>query len=178
MLTSTLEIILFVAARQLTLKKLAEILEVSKDEIEKAVHTLSAMYEADTHGIRLLQNGGEVQMVTSAESAGIVQKFLKDETTGELSKPSLETLTIIAYRGPISKAELEQIRGVNCSIILRNLMMRGLVESDGEAGLPQTSYRVTTQFVRFLGMTQVSELPEYEALRSHEVVVGVLGEKV
>jgi len=68
-------------------------------------------------------------MTTAKESSEIVEKFLKEELTGEMTRPQLETLTIIAYRGPMTKMEIEQIRGVNCSLILRNLLMRGLVEA-------------------------------------------------
>jgi segregation and condensation protein B len=124
--------------------------------------------------VRILHNGSEVQMSTSPDNARLVQDFLKDETTGELTKPSLETLTIIAYRGPVTKAELEQIRGVNCSLIIRNLLMRGLVEAQGEPYDPQTTFRVTMDFLRFLGVAGVEELPEYDKLRSHENVVRIL----
>jgi segregation and condensation protein B len=72
------------------------------------------------------------------------------------------------------RAELEQIRGVNCSIILRNLMMRGLVDAAGEPGLPTTPYSVTMEFLRFLGISSVSELPDFDTLRSHENISRVL----
>jgi segregation and condensation protein B len=115
-------------------------------------------------------------MATAQETADLVRDFMKDETTGELTKPSLETLTIVAYRGPLTKAEIEQVRGVNCSMILRNLMMRGLVESMGEHGNPLTQYRVTMDFLRFLGLSSVEELPDYDTLRSSENVRRVLEE--
>lgn len=174
MSASKIESILFVAARPLSLKKLAEICGISKEEAAKAVEAISARFNVEGSGVRLLRLGDDVQMSTAPEASGTVQDFLKDETTGELTKPSLETLTIVAYRGPISKPELEQIRGVNCSLILRNLMMRGLVEALGEAGRPDARYRVTMDFVRFLGVSSVEDLPDYEKLRSHENIVRVL----
>lgn len=174
MLTSQIESILFVAARPLSFKKLAEICGVSKDEIAKAVVEMCAVYNVAGRGVRILHHGEDVQMSSSPESSATVQDFLKDETTGELTKPSLETLTIVAYRGPIAKPELEQIRGVNCSLILRNLMMRGLVEATGEPGRPETRYRVSMDFLRFLGVASVEELPDYDKLRSHENILRVL----
>lgn len=174
MLSSKIESLLFVAARPMSMKRLAEACGASKEEVSAALDEIMAAYNVDGRGIRVLHNGSEVQLSTSPDNARLVQDFLKDETTGELTKPSLETLTIIAYRGPVFKAELEQIRGVNCSLILRNLLMRGLVEAQGEPYDPQTTFRVTMDFLRFLGVADVEELPEYDKLRSHENVVRVL----
>ncbi len=173
-LRAKIESVLFVAARPMNLKRLADACGASKEDVAAAIDELAAEYNKDGSGVRVLRNGTDVQMATSPETAKMVQEFLKDETTGELTKPSLETLTIIAYRGPITKAELEQIRGVNCSLILRNLLMRGLVEAQGEPYDPQTPYRVTMDFLRFLGIAGVEELPEYDKLRSHENVARVL----
>ena len=174
MLATKIESILFVANRPMTLAKLAEACDAKKEEVADAVEVLAARYNVEGSGVRILRNGSDVQMATSPESSATVQEFLKDETTGELTKPSLETLTIVAYRGPVTKAELEQIRGVNCSVILRNLLMRGLVEVQGEPYDPRAIYRVTMDFLRFLGVSAVEELPEYDALRSHENVVRVV----
>lgn len=169
-----IESLLFITARPLTVKRLMEVCDATKEEVSAAIDEIVVAYNDGSHGIRVLRNGNEVQMSTSPDNARMVQDFLKDETTGELSKPSLETLTIIAYRGPISKAELEQVRGVNCSLILRNLLMRGLAEAEGEPYDPGTIFRVTMDFLRFLGVSNVEELPEYDKLRSHENVVRVL----
>ncbi|MEA3249157.1 MAG: SMC-Scp complex subunit ScpB [Patescibacteria group bacterium] len=174
MLNAKIESILFVAARPLAIVKLAEICGAKKADITKVVDELAESYSEREAGIRLVRHGESVQMATSEGSAELVREFLKDETTGELTKPSLETLTIVAYRGPMTKAEIEQVRGVNCSLILRNLMMRGLVEAQGEHGNPLTAYSVTMDFLRFLGVSSVEELPEYETLRSNENVMRVL----
>lgn len=174
MLISNIESLLFVAARPMSVKRLAEVCGASKEEVTAVLDQLAAAYNVEGSGIRLLRNGNDAQMSTSPDNARLVQDFLKDETTGELTKPSLETLTIVAYRGPVTKAELEQIRGVNCSMILRNLLMRGLVEAQGEPYEPMTTFRVTLDFLRFLGVAGVEELPEYDKLRSHENVVRVL----
>jgi len=175
MLKAKIESILFVTNRPLSMTKLAQICGVKKkDDVVKAVDELASDYAERESGIRLLRHGESVQMATAGETADLVREYLKDETTGELTKPSLETLTIVAYRGPLTKAELEQVRGVNCSLILRNLMMRGLVEPLGEHGNPLTEYRVTMDFLRFLGVSSVEELPNYGKLRSNENVVRAL----
>ena len=111
---------------------------------------------------------GGVQMVTAGYNAKLVKDFIKEETTGELTRAALETLTIVAYRGPITRAELEQIRGVNCAVILRHLLIRGLVESIENKKKMQTTYNVTFDFLRFLGLNQQSELPDYDKLNSSE----------
>jgi segregation and condensation protein B len=86
----------------------------------------------------------------------------------------LETLTIIAYRGPVTRAELEQIRGVNCSIILRNLAMRGLITTASDKQTMQVTYSITFDFLKFLGLQQQSELPDYEKLNSSQALEQLL----
>lgn len=174
-LLAAIESVLFVANRPLSMKVLVENVwgkcegEVSKEqEVEQLVTELAARYAAGEGGLRIVRQGDMVQMTTAADCAEVVQTFLKDETTGELSKTALETLTIIAYRGPLTKAELEQIRGVNCGIILRNLQMRGLIEAKGDEKAMTSTYQVTLEFVRHLGVSSIEELPDYEVLRSHE----------
>ena len=169
---SEIESLLFVSSRPLSAKRLAEATGHSKDEVKKALEALAAEYDArEESGVILLRNGDEIQLATAPDHAEMVKAYLKDESFGELTRPALETLTIVGYRGPLTKAELEQIRGVNCSLILRNLMIRGLVETEGgkadDAGAPAT-YRVTFDFLRYLGIRQMSELPDYESLRSDE----------
>lgn len=174
MIIAQIEALLFVTNRPMSIKKIAEVADATLAEVNDAISALTEKYSLPESGLRLMCHGDDVQLATSPECSEIVQQFLKEETTGELTKASLETLTIVAYRGPLTKAELEQIRGVNCTIILRNLMMRGLVESKGDAKDALTTYSVTTEFIRFLGVTEVGDLPDYERLRSHDSIVSVL----
>jgi segregation and condensation protein B len=122
----------------------------------------------------LIKNNGQYQITTAAENAPLVQEFLKDETTGELSQPSLEALTIIAYRGPIAKLELDRIRGVNCALIIRNLLLRGLIEEKHDKIKDEYYYTVTHDFIRFLGLTAVTDLPDYDKLHQAETLAPVL----
>ena len=111
--------------------------------------------------------------MTAPTTTAVAQEFVKEEMTGELTKPSLETLTVIAYRGPVSKPELELIRGVNCSLILRNLLIRGLIEeiSDKQRG---RRYQITMDFLKFLGVSSPSELPKYQELNAAEMLQQLL----
>lgn len=173
---SKIESLLFISNRPLSVKELAAMARTGKDEAKEAIGELEEEY-AKGRGVRIMRHGGKVRLSTSPENAEIVQEFLKDETTGELTKPSLETLTIVAYRGPITKAELEQVRGVNCSLILRNLMIKGLVETVEQKKGGEAMYAVTFDFLRCLGVGKASELPDYEKLSQAQVMDDLLGGK-
>lgn len=163
-----LESLLLVASKPLKISKIKEILNIENNEIlTQAIQQLKDKYNGPDSGLRLLENIGVLQLTTSPEASDVIKKYLQDETTGELSRPSLETLTIIAYRQPISKTELEQIRGVNCSLILRNLMIRGLVIAKEDKRKLATYYYVTVDFLKFMGINSVTELPDYEKLNNN-----------
>lgn len=167
-LLSQLESILFVASKSLTVQQLAKATDVSIDKIRDAVETLKAKYNHDDSGIRIFTTEDSVQMGTGPENADVIEHFMKDEVAGELTKAQLETLTVIAYRGPITRPELEQIRGVNCAVIIRNLLMRGLLEEHDNREKLMPVYIVSTEALRHLGIESVEQLPEYEALSKHE----------
>lgn len=174
-LLAKLESLLFVSGSPLNVAKVAKILEVKPAEVKDALQELKKKWNTEDSGVLLVQNDEEVQLMSHPDNAELVAAFLKDETSGELTRPALETLTIIAYRQPITKPELEQIRGVNCSLILRNLLLRGLIEEKEDAKRMQIVYRVTMDFVRLLGLSSMEELPDYQALREHPHVTDVLG---
>lgn len=174
MLESKIESILFISAKPISIKKLAEFLDAKLKEIEDAVSALAKRLNGAESGVRLVRSGNEVQLMTSPDYTTLVRDFVKDEVTGELTKPQLETLTVIAYRQPVTKPELEQIRGVNCSLIIRNLMMRGLIEVEESKEKMGPIYRVTHDFLRFLGIADVRELPDYEKLHADQHVVQAL----
>ena len=173
-LKSKIESLLFIAARPLNLKKISEQVGESKEGVSAAISELVDEYKKDGRGIRILQIDDEYQMSTNPESAKMIKDFLKDEMTGELTRPALETLTIIAYRGPISKPELEQIRGVNCSLILRNLLIKGLAETKTAGVGGEALYSVTFDLLRHLGITKVEELPDYDKLSKSEILDRIL----
>ncbi len=155
--------------------QIKKICNAEKGDIEKAMRDIKDKYGINKKGgIIMIEASGKYQLATHPDNAFVVKEFLKSQVNGELTDPSLETLTIISYRGPISKPELERIRGVNCSLILRNLLIRGLIEKkdDKKGGL--SSYCVTNEFVKFLGVSSVSELPSYEVLSKNETLAMAL----
>ena len=173
-----IESLLFISGKPLSLTKLSEILKKDKKEVAAAIEALMEKYITADQGVHIQKAGNSYQMATNPKYADIIKEFIKSEQVGELTKPSLESLTIIAYRGPITKAELEQIRGVNCSLIIRNLMIRGLIEAQDDREKMATVYTITFGFLQFLGLDRVSQLPNYQKLNSDENLKKLLEQKI
>ncbi|MFA5135158.1 MAG: SMC-Scp complex subunit ScpB [Patescibacteria group bacterium] len=173
-----IESLLFISGKPMSAQKLAEVLGKEKDEVIREADELAEEYAAAGRGMLVQKVGSSYQMVTSPSCTHIIKDFIKSEQSGELTKPSLETLTIIAYRGPVTKAELEQIRGVNCSLIIRNLLIKGLIEAHEDREKMATVYSITFDFLRFLGLSKVEELPDFSKLNSDENLKKLLEIKV
>jgi len=173
-LISQIESILFVASKSISLREIASAIKRKEDEVKLAIEDLKAKYNHDQSGLRILVVDDKVQMATNPDNAGVVDLFIKQEAVGELTRAQLETLTVIAYRGPITRPELEQIRGVNCALILRNLLIRGLVEEEEKADKLLPTYVLSMEAMRHLGIASVSELADYENLSKHEYIESAL----
>lgn len=171
---SQIESLLFVTIKPISLKQISELVGKPIKEVEQVTDELMAAYKAEGRGMQIIKNENKYQLVSSSENAEIVKELVKDETTGELSRPSIETLTIIAYRGPISKIDLDRIRGINCSLIVRNLLLRGLIEVKQDKTKNDIYYTVTFDFIKFLGINDVKELPDYEKLHKDDTIDRVL----
>lgn len=159
---ATIEAILFWKAEPISIKQLATILHLTEGEISTAVQTLRERLQA--RGVQVLEKDGEVMLGTHPEASAIIEQLTKEELNRDLGKAGLETLTIVLYKGPITRAELDYIRGVNSSFILRHLTVRGLVDkvvnpADSRSFLYQPSFEV----LQHLGITKKEELPDYEA---------------
>lgn len=164
-LNITLEGLLFVASRPLRAKELAKILELPEPQIKTALQQI--MEEKKDQGIILLEAPEGYQLSTNSKISTQVKNFLNAELREKLTDATVEVLAIIAYRQPISKAEIEAIRGVNSQYSVRSLLMRGLIEkisnpSDARSFL----YQTTTEFLMHLGLTSAKDLPEFEKLVS------------
>lgn len=177
-LDALIEAVLFATAQPTSSRKLADILTQKPEQIDEALGVLHERLETSGSGTRLVRSGQMAELVTHPEASGIVRAVLKQEMHGELSKPSLESLAILAYRGPMTRPELEQIRGVQSSLILRNLMLRGLVEQKEDARLGQPVYGVTVAFFKHIGLSGPEELPDYASLRGNSAVEQALQELV
>lgn len=171
---SKIESILFVASKPLSFKTIAHAIGKTEAETEELVDTLKMKYNQEDCGIHILQNGDEVQMATNPTNSDVVESFVKDEISGELTKSQLETLTVIAYREPITRPELEQVRGVNCALILRNLLVRGLIEEKEDPEKIMPVYSLSFEALRHLGVDNVNQLPDYENLHKHDNIERIL----
>lgn len=162
-LNSIIESILFVSAKPLSVKQLSKILEAETPLVQKALDEL-VLARKDS-GVVVLENNSEYQLATNSINSNTVKNFLNMELREKLTEATVEVLAIIAYRQPISKAEIEAIRGVNSQYSIRHLLMRGLIEkisnpSDQRSFL----YQTTTEFLQHLGLTTTKDLPEFEKL--------------
>lgn len=163
-LTAQIEGVLFVEAKSITFDTLAKWLNEDTESVVQVAHELAQKYEQEGRGLRIVITNSHIQMTTAPELHDTIASIIKDERTGELTKPSLETLAIIAYRSPVTKSTLEMIRGVNCSLILRNLLIRGLIQEEFNKKTGVNVYDITPEYLQLLGMSSVKDLPNYEAL--------------
>jgi len=177
-LDALLEAVLFATAQPMSVKKLAELVTRDAKDVEEALDALQMRLESSGSGTTIVRSGQMAELVTHPDAAGLVRSVLKQEMHGELTKPSLETLAILAYRGPLTRPEIEQIRGVQSALILRNLLLRGLIEQKEDARLGQPMYAVTVAFYKHIGVSGAEELPDYESLRGHSAVEQALNELV
>lgn len=163
-LTAKLEALLFYYGEPLSTKKIAKFLGIKEAAAQTAVHDLAETYRLDEkRGLALLTRDDEVQLATKPTLHTIGEEVMKDEFREELSPAGLETLSLIAYLGPVTRPDIDYIRGVNSSFTVRNLMMRGLV--DRKPHPEKTNmyiYEVSFPFLKHMGIARVEDLPEYQ----------------
>ncbi len=176
MLTTKLEAILFAVAKPIAINQLQKQLAMSHEVLTEAIKAIKKQFNTSTSGIHLIEQAGKIQFVSNPEVGEDVAAFLKKEASGPLTRPSLETLAVIAYRGPVTKPEIEQVRGVNCSLILRNLLIRGLIEEDEDKQKLQPVYTASPDFLRELGLHSIEELPEFESFHENEKIEQLMAE--
>jgi segregation and condensation protein B len=161
-LPSQIEALLFVADEPVSVQQLAQALEVSSSEVERALQDLGARYEG--RGLRLQCRDHLVQFVTAPEAADHVRRFLGLDAQTKLSPAALEALALVAYRQPVTRVEIDAVRGVNSDSVLRTLLSRGLICALGrldQAGRPIV-YGTTFEFLQHFGLSDLSELPSLE----------------
>lgn len=167
-LKSTIESLLFVQGEPMAVSRIAKITGAGKAEVGSALRELAGEYRE--RGIVLVENGDEWQFATNAANKAAVERLVTSELSEELSRVSLEVLSIIAYKGPISRAEIEYIRGVNSSFTVRNLLIRGLVvREENPTDRRSYLYRISGDFLKHLGISKLQDLPQYEGFRSKEI---------
>jgi segregation and condensation protein B len=168
-LSAKIEAILFWKAEPVSIKKLASLLSTDQARVSEAdiKAGLVELEKALTgRGVTLVQTDEDVMLGTAKELSPLIEQLTKDELTRDLGKAGLETLSIVLYQGPISRADIDYIRGVNSQFILRALLICGLVERiDNPKDARSYLYKTTLDLLSHLGISQVSELPEYDQVR-------------
>lgn len=155
-----LEGILFYKATPMKKAVLCKLFSVKEEELSTALKALQARLQSGA--TRLLETETEVQLVTAPELDTLIESIRKDEMKRDIGKAGAETLAIILYKGPVSRAEIDRIRGVNSSFILRNLLVRGLIERGAEG--KSYTFSITPALLAHMGVSNKTELPDYSAV--------------
>ena len=176
-LKAAIEAVLFIAGNPMTLDKLHALFEeATKEQIELQINALKQDYNDRNAGIMLADVAGGYQLATRPENASWIRKFRSVKISSRLSRPALETLAIVAYKQPITRSEVEEIRGVNIGGIIRNLMERRLIKIVGKKDVPGKPmlYGTTMEFLQYFGLKDLSALPtlkEFQELEPSEEVM-------
>jgi len=160
-LRASLEAILLVADEPVPEVVIAQVLERPRHEVGEGLRALAAEYTGDGRGFDLREIAGGWRFYTREDCAPLVERFVRDGQEVRLTQAALETLAVIAYRQPVSRARVSAVRGVNCDGVIRTLVLRGLAEDSGTD--PETGailYRTTGYFLERLGMASLDELPD------------------
>lgn len=162
-LESKIEGLLFYKGEDVKISKLASLFDVKEEEISEALNKLENSLA--NRGIVLLRKDDSITLGTNSELGQMIESIRKEEISKELTKASLETLSIILYKNNVSRSEIDYIRGVNSSFILRNLLVRGLIEKIAD---PKDSrrmlYHPTFDTLSFMGITSIDKLPNYKEI--------------
>ncbi len=163
-LSAKIEAILFYKAEPLPLRRLCQILKKDEDEIKSALKGLD--HDLEERGLTLIEWENEYTLGTSKELSDIIETLTKEELVKDLGKAGLETLSIILYEGPLSRSEIDYIRGVNSQFILRNLLIRGLIERvENPKDQRSFLYKPTLELISYLGLSKITELPDYDNVK-------------
>ncbi|HHX87460.1 MAG TPA: SMC-Scp complex subunit ScpB [Firmicutes bacterium] len=156
-----IEAVLFLHEEPVKLHQLNKVIPLPREQINSLIQELKAELDCSQRGLRILEVAGGYQMGTHPELAPDLEKLFEDDTTGNLSAASMETLAIIAYRQPVIRMEIESIRGVKCEHVLDSLLRRKLIRVSGRKQAPGRPliYNTTPEFLKYFGLDDLSELP-------------------
>ena len=162
---AVLEGLLFVVGEDgLTLDQIEEVLGLKEEEVKEVVNELKHSYESEDRGLRIDFLGNRLKLTTIFEHREYYQKLLENPETNTLSQAALETLAIIAYNEPITRMQIDKLRGVGSSQMIRKLVAKGLVKESGRSDLPGRPilYETTNDFLDYFGLSNIKELPDME----------------
>lgn len=167
-LSVKLEALLFVAAEPVAPAQLAAALDISPSVVERGLHELDASLAA--RGLRLQRHAGRVQLTTAPQLAELIERFLGLEATTHLTRAALETLAIVAYQQPVTRPQIDAIRGVNSDSMMKSLLHKGLILESGRADGPGRPilYSTTPEFLQHFGLNSILEMPPLVPLAQPE----------
>lgn len=169
-LQSIIETVLFVCGEPMALEKLSKITKAKKEAVLEALRELKK--DGGGRGLVILEKGEQYQLGSNPKNTKYIEDLVKNEFSEELSRAAVETIAIIAYKGPLTRVEIEYVRGVNSSFTLRNLLMRGLVERiENSKDARSFLYRVSFDLLKHLGITKMEDLPQYEEFRKSRIEI-------
>jgi len=157
---NAIESILFVAEKPVSIKELAQTLGVLTSKVQEEITLLADDYKK--RGLRLMNKGTSYQLISAPEEGQFVARYLNQELKKELGQAALEALAIITYKQPITRVEVEKVRGVNCDAIMRTLQIKGLIEEVDRKDAPGRPilYGTTFEFLQYLGVESTEQLPK------------------
>ncbi len=162
-----LEALLFTYGEPIEIKKIAKLLKLKENAAADLVNELTANLAGETRGLTLLKDGEKIQLATKPEFQEINEVLIKEEFREELTPAAQETLSVVAYLGPVPRSTIDYVRGVNSSFILRSLLVRGLIDREASENRKNVyEYRVSLEFLKHLGLNNKEELPEFEKYRN------------
>lgn len=165
---ATIEALLFVSSGLVSISQIGKVLDITDGEVEKYLRDLEAYYKNAGHGIRIMRLKNKVQLTTDPALSTSIEAFLGLETTSTLSQAALETLAIVAYKQPVTRPEVDVIRGVNSDGVMRTLLSKGLIEELGRAETPGRPiyYGTSAEFLQYFGLESLESLPfiDFDAL--------------
>ncbi len=167
-LPALIEALLFVAPAPIPLARLAQALELGEESIHAALDVLAERYAGERRGVRVIRRADRVHLTTAPEAAPHIERFLGLDLSTKLSGAALETLAVIAYRQPLTRGDIEAIRGVNCDGVLKTLLARALIEPVGRLEQPGRPflYGTTLQFLQYFGLEGLDRLPPLPSVES------------
>ncbi|WP_446899379.1 SMC-Scp complex subunit ScpB [Clostridium sp. LBM24168] len=163
---SVIEALLFVSGESLKISQIAKIIECSINFTEDIMKEMSSLYNNSDRGIKLINSGDEYSLVTKAENSEYIEKLLGINSRQSLSQAALETLSIIAYKQPITRIDIDEIRGVKSDRAIYKLLEKGLIKENGRLNVPGRPilYSTTEDFLKYFGLESIEILPNLDEL--------------
>lgn len=164
-LIASVEAILFSYGEPIEISKIVKLLNSKIEIIEQAIFELKRQYIDENRGLKIIFSDNKIQLATKPQFSKFLEEFAKEEFQENLTPAALETLALIIYFTPISRAKIDYFRGVNSNFILRNLLMRGLIERASDSQDRSYSYQPTFDLLKYLGISKIEELPDYQKFK-------------